>query len=293
MKLDLSIVTVSHNQLPLIRQCLTSLFAISWEVTFEVALVDNACTDGTGDWVSRHYPQVKVIRREVHKGYAENGNTGIEARKNGRYVLTLNPDIICLPGLLDKLVAFMDVNPQVGITGPKLLNPDLTLQPSCRRFSTPGAIFLRGLHLDGLLGRTRVLRDYLMEDLNHDEAAEVDWVTGALLIVRREAITRVGLMDDQRFFLYAEDQDWCCRMWQAGWKVCYVPAAQAIHAHMREGIKKPWSRAARHQLKSAYHMFQKFGWKLSREVPPGIETKGSLIYANSRGNRNDYRHKSD
>jgi hypothetical protein len=276
---DLSIVTVSTNQLPLIRQCLTPLYALPWTVTFEVALVDNACTDGTGDWVRRHFPQVKIVRNEVRKGYPENGNIGIQAQQNGRYVLTLNPDIVCLPGLLDELVAFMDAHPEVGIAGPKLLNPDMTLQPSCRRFSTPRAIFIRGLHLDGLFRRMRFIRDYLMEDLDHDEVGEVDWVTGALLIVRREAITQVGLMDDQSYFLYAEDQDWCCRMWQVGWRVCYIPAARAIHAHMREGIKKPWSRAARYQLKSAYRMFQKFSWELTRTPRPGTMDRfpGSLV----------------
>lgn len=264
MRYDLSIVTVSNNHLPLIQKCLTSLFAISWTVAFEMVLVDNASKDRTVEWVREHFPQVMIVRNEMPKGYAENANIGIRAKQNGRYIMSINPDIECLPGLLDELVAFMDSNPDVGIAGPKLLNPDLTLQPSCRRFSTPWAIFIRGLHLDGVFRQTRSIRDYLMEDLDHDRVMEVDWVTGALQVVRREAIAQVGLMDYQNYFLYSEDQDWCCRMWQAGWRVCYVPAARAIHAHMREGIKKPWSRSARYQLKSAYRMFRKFDWKLTR-----------------------------
>jgi hypothetical protein len=108
------------------------------------------------------------------------------------------------------------------------------------------------------------MRDYLMADFDHRRVADVDWVTGAALVVRRQALAEVGCMDEDRYYLYSDDQDWCCRMWQAGWRVCYVPGASAVHVHMREGIRKPWSRAARHQLRSALRMFRKFGWRLSR-----------------------------
>jgi GT2 family glycosyltransferase len=103
----------------------------------------------------------------------------------------------------------------------------------------------------------------LMSGLTEEHASDVDWVSGALMIVRRKALNDVGPMDE-RYFLYSEDQDWCCQMWRKGWRVCYVPQACAIHAHPREGIMKPWSKAARYQLISALRMFHKFGWKLSR-----------------------------
>jgi GT2 family glycosyltransferase len=99
------------------------------------------------------------------------------------------------------------------------------------------------------------------------------------MIVRREAIARVGMMDE-RYFLYSDDQDWCCRMWQGGWRVCYVPQAQAIHAHMREGIRKPWSRAARHQLVSAVRMLRRFGWRLSRTSPAAVATRRDCCRSN-------------
>ena len=261
--MDLSIVTVSHNHLPQIQTCLASLHSISRQPTFEMVVVDNACRDGTGAWVAANYPQIRVIRNEAVQGYAANANMGMRAQEHGRYVLLLNPDIECLPGLLDTLVSFMDEHPEAGIAGPKLLNPDSTLQPSCRRFSTPGSLLVRGLHLDGLLRNTGLMRRYLMDDSDHQTVADVDWVTGALMIVRREAMALVGVMDE-RYSLYSEDQDWCCRMWQGGWRVCYVPQARAMHAHMREGIRKPWSRAARLQAVSAIRMFRKFGWRLSR-----------------------------
>jgi N-acetylglucosaminyl-diphospho-decaprenol L-rhamnosyltransferase len=262
-ELDLSIVTVSNNHLHLIRTCLTSLYVNRWNVTFETLLVDNACTDGTSEWVTQNHPQVTILRNEAKLGYSANANRGVQAQQRGRYVLMLNPDIECLPGLLDELVRFMDRHRDVGIAGPALFNSDLTIQPSCRRFSTPLVLLVRGLHLDGLFQRAGFIRRYLMEDFDHRTIADVDWVTGALQIVRREALAEVGLMDEA-YFIYSEDQDWCCRMWRAGWRVSYVPQASAIHAHRREGIKKPWSRAARHQLCSAIRMFRKFGWRLDR-----------------------------
>ena len=112
---DLSIVLISTNQLHLIKECLSSLYGQDCNVSFEVLLVDNTCTDGTGGWIRQHYPDIKVVRNDVRKGYPANGNIGIRAQQNGRYVVMLNPDIVCLPGLLNELVAFMDANQDVGI----------------------------------------------------------------------------------------------------------------------------------------------------------------------------------
>jgi len=152
----------------------------------------------------------------------------------------------------------------VGIMGPQLLNPDLTIQPSCRRFSTPLTLLIRGLHLDGIFKNFKPVYQYLMADYDHQTVRDVDWVTGALMIVRREAISEIGGMDERYTMAYSEDQDWCCRMWRGGWRVCYVPQARAIHDHLRTGMRKPWSKMARAQLMNAIRMFNKFDWKLSR-----------------------------
>jgi GT2 family glycosyltransferase len=106
------------------------------------------------------------------------------------------------------------------------------------------------------------MRRYLMES-ERSAAMEVDWVTGALLIVRRAAIQAVGLLDES-YFLYWEDLDWCYRMRQAGWSVYHVPAARAIHSQRREGVRRPFSRASREQVLGALRFFRKFGWKPGR-----------------------------
>jgi N-acetylglucosaminyl-diphospho-decaprenol L-rhamnosyltransferase len=267
-RLDALVVTVSHNHRRELEQSLGSLFRIPWSVSWAVVVVDNACADGTAAWVEERFPEVHVVRNAAARGFAANVNLAVRSGPDSRYVVLLNPDTECLPGLLDRLVAFMDAHPNVGVGGARLQNQDGTLQPSCRRFSTPWTVALRGLRLDLLWRDLRSMRRYLMDDYDHAVASDVDWVTGALLIARREAIRAVGELDE-RYELYSEDQDWCCRMWRGGWRVSYIPEAQARHLHAREGVRKPWSRAARLQFTSALRMFRKFGWKLDRGRGPG------------------------
>jgi hypothetical protein len=184
----------------------------------------------------------------------------MRALQRGRYFLLLNPDVICLPGLLDRLVAFMDRNPDVGIAAPQLFDADGAAQPNCRRFPTPGVLAFRALHLDLIWRNHPAMRRYLMTLRGGSQEAGVDWVTGALAIVRRAAVDQVGMMDE-RYFLYWEDMDWCYRMRQAGWKVSRAPDAAAIHDHRREGVRRPFSRAGWEQVLGAIRFFFKFGWK--------------------------------
>jgi len=264
--LDLTIITVNHYHFSQIQGAITSLYNLPDRAAFQLIAVDNTPQDKFSAWVSTAHPNVKLIQNKRTQGFAENVNQAIHAAPSSRYILLMNPDIECKPGVLDELVAFMDCNSDVGIAGAKLFNPDGTIQPSARSFSTPLLLFIRGLRLDRILRHIGAVRRYLMADLDHEQVADVDWVTGAFMIVRHQAIEQIGAMDEG-YFLYAEDQDWCCRMWRGGWRVCYVPQAQAIHAHIREGIKKPWSKAARYQLITAVRMFLKFGGRLSRTIP--------------------------
>ena len=261
MAVDLSVVIVNHNHRPVIEKCFASLFSLPDRATFEVTLIDNSCTDGVAEWVAARYPQVMVRRNPAPVGFAANANAGMRALSRGRYALLLNPDVVAIPGLLDRLVAFMDSHPRAAIAAPQLLNDDGTTQPNCRRFPTPGALALRALRVDEVWRSPRV-RHYLMDD-EKGRAIEVDWVTGALLVVRRAAIESVGLLDES-YFLYWEDLDWCYRMRQAGWSVYHVSDARAIHSLQREGVRRPFSRAGREQLLGAIRFFRKFGWNPGR-----------------------------
>jgi N-acetylglucosaminyl-diphospho-decaprenol L-rhamnosyltransferase len=261
---DLSIVVVSHGHRNLLEKYFPTIITMRTSASIEVALIVNDRRDGSDRWIRKKFPSVKVILNDRSMSYAENINRGMRELKIGRYFVVLNPDVKCLPGLWDEAVHFMDDNPDVGIMGPQLLNPDLTIQPSCRRFSTPLTLLIRGLHLDGVLKEFGPVHNYLMLDCDHSLVQDVDWVTGALMVVRREAIKQVGTMDERYKMAYSEDQDWCCRMWRGGWRVSYVPQAKAVHDHLRTGMRNPWSKMARVQLINAIRMFRKFKWKLSR-----------------------------
>ncbi len=261
--MDLSIVVVNHNHRPVIEKCLESLYSLPDRVSFEVALIDNASTDGAADWAARHYPRMTIRRNRVCRGFAANANAGIRSLARGRYTLLLNPDVICIPGLLERLVAFMKEHPTAGVAAPQLYYRDGTLQPNGRRFPTPAALALRALRLDAVWKSPR-LRRYLM-DGERPDSAEVDWVTGAALLARRAAMESVGLLDE-RYFLYWEDMDWCYRMRRAGWSVHRVPEARAIHLERREGVRRPLSRAGRAQLAGAVRFFRKFGWNPGKKA---------------------------
>jgi GT2 family glycosyltransferase len=259
--LDVSIVIVSHNHRPVIEKCLESLHALPDQATFAVTLIDNTCADGTADWAAVHYPHVIVRRNKVCRGFAANANAGIRQSAPSRYVLLLNPDVICIPGLLDRLVAFLDAHTKAAIAAPRLCFPDGGLQPNVRRFPTPAALALRALRVDALW-KSPGVRRYLMHG-EHSVSTQVDWVTGAALMVRRLAIETVGLLDES-YFLYWEDLDWCYRMRRAGWTVHRVPEARAIHIQGREGVRRPFSRAGRAQLAGAVRFFRKFGWNAGK-----------------------------
>jgi len=254
---DLSVVIVNHNHRPVIEKCIASLHALPDRTSFDVTLIDNTPADGAADWVAAHYPRTAIRRNVVRLGFAANANAGMRAAGSGRYALLLNPDVICLPGLLDRLVDFMDRHPKTGIAAPQLFHEDGARQPNCRRFPTPGTLAIRALRADEIW-KTSHVRRYLMED-EPVCAGGVDWVTGAAMVARRAALETVGLLDE-RYFMYWEDMDWCYRMRRAGWGVFLVPEARAIHLHRREGVRRPFSRAGRAQLLGAVRFFRKFGW---------------------------------
>jgi len=236
---DLSICIVSYKGKNLLFQCLASIYRNTREVTFEVIIVDNNSQDGTIEMVRQTFPTVRLIANQENVGFGKAINQALAVSK-GRYALWLNPDTIVLPNALDILVKFMDIRPDVGIVGPKVLNRDGTLQRQCRRgFPTPWRMFCYFSGLSELFPKSKLFAEYLMTYLNDEIAHEVDAVSGSCLLVRREVMDQIGLADED-YFMYGDDLDYCFRTKQAGWKIYYIPEAQIIHYGGSAAKRKPY-----------------------------------------------------
>jgi N-acetylglucosaminyl-diphospho-decaprenol L-rhamnosyltransferase len=217
---DVSVVIVTHNALPWLEQSLESVRG------HELVVVDNGSSDGTVAFVRERFPEVGVVEQE-NRGLAAGWNVGI-ARTSGRYVLLLNADAWLHAGALDALVRCADAHPDVAVVGPRLRNPDGTLQPSVRGFPTLWRLATEYLFLRKLAPRSRLLNAFYGAGFAHDEERDVEVLMGAVWLVRREAIEQVGPADES-FFLFSEETDWAYRFRKAGWRSRFCPEAEATH----------------------------------------------------------------
>jgi GT2 family glycosyltransferase len=224
--MDLSIIIVSWNTCELLEQCLESVLVdvqAAPHLEVETWVVDNASTDDSVQQVQGRFPRVRLIENQENLGFATANNQGIR-QSRGRYVLLLNPDTEVKPGALATLVSFMETHPQAGAAGALLLNPDGTLQTSCYPFPTLARELWRLFHLDVV----RSFGVYDMGDWDLETPREVDVIQGAALMLRREALDQVGLLDTE-YFMYTEEVDLCHRVQKGGWTLHWVPQAWVVH----------------------------------------------------------------
>jgi N-acetylglucosaminyl-diphospho-decaprenol L-rhamnosyltransferase len=227
--MDLSIIIVSYNVRDMLRDCLRALPEATKGLTTEVFVVDNASQDDSVEMVRAGFPDVRLTVGEENLGFARANNVALR-QSAGRYVLLLNPDTEAEPESLTRLVRFMEDHPRAGACGPKLLNTDGSLQPHGARFPTLLRDFVCVTGLRRLaMTRYEVALGYGREDF--DVLCEVDALSGACLLVRREVIDQVGLLDE-RFFMFSEEVEWCHRIKKAGWEVWYVPEVRVTHHWM-------------------------------------------------------------
>jgi len=201
----------------------------------EVFVVDNACTDGSAEAIAAEFPQVRLIRNEVCKGFSTNNNLAL-ARATGRHLMLLNDDTVVRGDAFRHMVAFMDERLEAGAVGANLANPDGTRQQAFFRPPQP------------LYDALRPFSDW-MRPLHCDPGApcEVGSVHGACMLVRRETADQVGLLDTDFDPLYSEETDWCHRIRQAGWKVYHLPQAEVVHYG-----SQTMNRAPLHKLDRLY-----------------------------------------
>jgi GT2 family glycosyltransferase len=218
-----SIIIINWNTRDLLACCLTSIMDNHLHENIEIFVVDNDSTDGSAGMVAQCYPQVRLIENRENVGFARANNQAIR-QSSGRYVLLLNPDTEVRSGALDALVDFMDEHTEVGVAGARLFNPDGSLQYSCSPQIVLWREFIRLFHL----GLVRQDGYYSMGDWDIRTPRKVDTVLGACMILRREVLDQVGLLDED-YFMYTEEVDLCYRIRKAGWKIYWVPQAQIVH----------------------------------------------------------------
>ncbi len=248
--LALGIVIVNWNTRDLLRECLKSLEASDPSVIRRVVVVDNASTDGSAPMVRAEFPAAEIIANSINGGFSQANNLGLKAlgfgtdgeRDRPRYALLLNPDTVLPPDALRCMIDRMDSDLTVGIAGPRLVMLDGKLDLACRRsFPTPEVSLWRMVGFSRLFPKSKLFGRYNMTYLDEHQETEVDCVVGAFMMVRREAIETVGLLDES-FWMYGEDIDWAFRIKQAGWTVLYYPKVTVLHVKRAASRLNPRAR---------------------------------------------------
>jgi len=249
--MEISIVIVSWNAKHYLEMCLDSLAATAPRRSMEILVLDNASTDGSAEMVEARFPQVKLIRSRENLGFSRGNNVAIRECR-GRYIALVNSDVVILPGCLDALADFLDKHPKVGNVGPRVLNPDMTLQISCRRFPTVWNNFCSATGLASVFKNSSIFAGEQMFFSPHDRTTPVEVLVGCFSMIRREAFDAVGLLDEG-LFMYGDDLDWCRRCWNAGWEVVFYPGAQAIHYRGKSAAPYPIRFAVAQQRSVLYY----------------------------------------
>ena len=226
--MELSIITVNYHHSHLLRDSLESVHLTVKEIQFEVIVVDNSFKDEGLESVLNQFPETRLIDNSTNLGFACANNQGAEVAK-GDFLLFINPDTIIKEGAIEAMLEHLRSNPSVGIIGPKVLNPNGTIQYSCRKFPTIwSGLFNRYSLMTRLFPNNRYSRDYLMSDYDHSWTRSVDWVSGCCMMIPAPIFKKINGFDEN-YFLFIEDIDLCQAMKKEGYLVNYFPSAQIFH----------------------------------------------------------------
>jgi N-acetylglucosaminyl-diphospho-decaprenol L-rhamnosyltransferase len=240
---ELSVIVASHNAREYIERCVGALAA----ARRDVIVVDSASSDGTAEFLRERFPDVRVVQLAENRGYGAALNEGM-GLVDARYFLLMNGDAWPKPGAIEELLDFAESQQRAGVIGPRLLNPDGTLQPSVRGFPTLWRLATEYLFLRWLAPRSRALNAFYSAGFDHRSVRDAEFLVGAVLLVRREALDEIGTFDTS-FFMFNEEVDFCYRARDAGWRVVFYPGAQFVHLG-GASTRLDWSRMYREQLRS-------------------------------------------
>lgn len=226
-KIDISIVIVSWKVRELLKKCLESINSSRGDLQLEIFVVDNASNDGTVEMVKNDFPSVKLIASDKNLGFAKANNLALK-QAAGDYVLLLNPDTEIKSDTLTESIAFMKSHPKCGAMGQKMLYPDGKIQPSIRRFPKILPIILMLSKLPKMLPHLKSVENYLATDFDYGRERIVDQIMGAYMFMPREAIEKIGFLDE-RFFIWFEEVDYCRRLKAGEFEVWYSPSVSIMH----------------------------------------------------------------
>ena len=261
--MDLSIIVVNWNTKKLLEDCLSSIYKYTKGITFEVIVVDNGSEDGSCQMVKEKFPQVKLIPNKDNLGFTKANNRGIKISK-GKYIMLLNSDTYQIENALAKIVEKAESLENLGAMGPLLLNTDRTIQQSGGYFPHLPQILWWMTFIDDLPGGI-ILKPYHVDHDNfYRKDQELDWYTGAALVVPKQVIKKVGPLDEN-IFMYGEDFEWCYRIKKAGYKIYFSPEAKIVHIGRGSSQKIP-TRAFVGEYKGIVYFYQKHKGKFSLQI---------------------------
>jgi GT2 family glycosyltransferase len=280
----LSIIIVNWNVCDLLAKCLDSL-----GTQHEIIVIDSASTDGSVALMRDRYPHVRLLVQTENIGFSKGNNLGLAAA-SGDYLMLLNPDTEIIGDALDRMVAYLDAHPDVGIVGPHTLNTDGSHQSTRRRFPSLITGFFESTWFESFAPRT-LLDRYTVRDVPDDAIADVDWVQGSALMARRAVYAQIGGLDE-RFIMYSEEMDWCRRARNAGWRVVYLGDARITH---HGGKSSEQVTARKHILfqQSKLYYFNKHHGALAAFALRLVLIANYLVQITLEGGKALLKHKAD
>ncbi len=225
----LSICIVSWNTRDLLRECLRAVAQHHPLEEYEIIVVDNASPDASAQMVKEEFPHVRLLANSENLFYARANNQALEAAR-GDLIMLLNPDTQVKDGCMTRLAELLRGRPEAGAVAPRLTFPDGSTQSSCRSFPTPRALLMDMLGMARLFPNCEICGEYRLTYFAHDQLQEVDQPMASALMLKRSALEEVGGFDEG-FPMFFNDVDLCLRLKQAGWKIFFLPEAEALHHH--------------------------------------------------------------
>lgn len=279
----LSVVIVNYNVKYYLEQCLESVRRASQGLQVEVFVVDNLSTDGSVPYLRERFPEVTFIENNENVGFARANNQAIR-QSRGEYVLLLNPDTILCEDTLRRFVDFMDAHPEAGAAGAYMLHADGTFAPESRRgLPTPFVAFCKMSGLTRLFPKSRLFGRYYMGYLDVNEVNRIEAISGACMMLRREALDRVGLLDED-FFMYGEDIDLSYRILQGGYHNYFLPV-RMLHYKGESTVKNSYRYV--YTFYQAMRLFFRkhyshYSWVISLPINLAIWASSFMTYVANR-----------